>query len=249
VHGVVISSQVVGVAALLLLAILTAEAIPSWPTLAWGAAAGVSACGGLLALYTALARERMGLAAPVSGVLNAALPVVVTAFTHGLPGSLTVVGFVLALLAVWLVSRSADAVFDIRALGLPVLAGVGFGIFIILIGQAEPGAVFWPLVSARVASLTVLTTLAFSRRESIWPEPQHWLVIGLAGITDAAGNAFLVMAAHAGRLDVAAVLSSLYPATTVVLAWWILKERLTASQTVGLIAALVAIVAIMLNAE
>lgn len=247
VYQVVIGSQVVGVIALLILALATGEVIPTWKTLGWGAAAGLSACGGLMALYTALARERMGLAAPVSGVLNAALPVVVTALTQGLPGPVTVVGFALALVAVWLVSRSDDAVFQVRALGLPVLAGVGFGVFIILIGQAEPGSVFWPLVAARCASLTGLTMLAVSRRESIWPEPRDWPVIGLAGVTDAGGNAFLVMAAHAGRLDVAAVLSSLYPATTVMLAWWFLRERLTWSQTVGLVVTLVAISAIVIR--
>jgi drug/metabolite transporter (DMT)-like permease len=89
--------------------------------------------------------------------------------------------------------------------------------------------------------------LAFSRRVPLWPERQHWRVVAGSGLCDAGGNAFLVMAAHAGRLDVAAVLSSLYPAGTVILAWWILHERLTRSQMVGLLASLAAIVAITIR--
>jgi drug/metabolite transporter (DMT)-like permease len=244
VNRVVIGSQTVGMTALILLALVMGEPVPASRSLLWGAAAGLAGATGLLALYSALAKDRMGLAAPVSGVLAAALPVAFTAIAAGLPGPLTIAGFVLALVAVWLVSRSADAVFEVHALGLPLLAGFGFGGFIVLIGHTEHGAVFWPLVGARVASLSVLMMLAFSRREPMWPERDHWPVVSGAGIFDAGGNLFLVLAAHAGRLDVAAVLSSLYPAATVLLAWWILHERLTVSQTVGLIAALVAIVAI-----
>jgi drug/metabolite transporter (DMT)-like permease len=241
---VVVGSQTIGVGSMILLAILTGEAVPGSRALAWGAASGLAGAVGLIALYSALAKERMGLAAPVSGVLSAALPVAVTAVATGLPGPLTLAGFVLALVAVWLVSRSEGAAFQIEALGLPVLAGLGFGGFIVLIAQAGPGAVFWPLVAARCASLLVLTAVAIWRHESLWPAREHWPVVGASGVFDAGGNAFLVLAAHAGRLDVAAVLSSLYPATTVLLARWILNERLTWGQTLGLLAALVAIAAI-----
>jgi drug/metabolite transporter (DMT)-like permease len=247
VYQVVVGSQFVGVTAILLLAIVTGEAVPPSSSLVWGGAAGLAGAVGLIALYQALATERMGLAAPVSGVLSAALPVLVTAIAEGLPGALTVGGFALALVAVWLVSRGEDATFQLRTLGLPVLAGFGFGGFIVLIGHTGTDAVYWPLVAARVTSLTVLSALAFSRRVPLWPEPQHWRVVAGSGLCDAGGNAFLVMAAHAGRLDVAAVLSSLYPAGTVILAWWILNERLTRSQMVGLLASLAAIVAITIR--
>jgi len=247
VNRVVVGSQVVGMIALIVLAFVFREPFPPSRSVVWGAAAGLSGAIGLLALYSALAKERMGLAAPVSGVLAAALPVALTAITGGLPGPLTMAGFAVALVAVWLVSRSADATFQWNALGLPLLAGCGFGGFIILIGNTEPGAVFWPLVAARVASLSVLTMLALSRREPAWPARGHWPVIAGAGIFDAGGNLFLVLAAHTGRLDVAAVLSSLYPAGTVLLAWWVLHERLTRSQTVGLVASLIAILAISIR--
>jgi drug/metabolite transporter (DMT)-like permease len=243
-YAVVIGSQAAGVTALVGFALATGEPVPPVANLIGCGLAGLAGAVGLLALYRALAIGRMGVAAPISGVLSAALPVLAGALFEGLPRPLTLFGFALALVAVWLVARSDDAAIRVSELGLPVLAGVGFGLFIIIIGRASAGAVYWPLVAARVASLIVLTAIASIGGHALWPERQHMVVVALAGLFDAAGNAFLVMAAHAGRLDVAAVLSSLYPAGTVLLAWAILRERISRWQLAGLIASLAAIVAI-----
>jgi drug/metabolite transporter (DMT)-like permease len=248
VSQVVVASQLAGAAALVALALVWRESVPPLTNLLWCGAAGLVAAVGLLALYRALATGRMGLAAPVSGVLSAALPVAVGAFVQGRPGWVTLAGFALALVAVWLVARTEDAVFDPRALGLPVLAGVGFGCFIIVIGIGSGGAVFWPLVAARAASLTALTALALATGQRVTPGREGAGVVVLAGLFDAAGNVVLVAAAQAGRLDVAAVLSSLYPAATVLLAWWVLEERITRWQGVGLVASLVAIAMITASA-
>jgi drug/metabolite transporter (DMT)-like permease len=161
-----------------------------------------------------------------------------------MPGGLRLAGFALALVGLWLLARSEDAVFRVQDLGLPVAAGLGFGCFIVIIGRASGSAVFWPLVAARVASLSVLTLVASLARQPRFPERRHLPLIIMSGVGDAGGNAFLVVAAHTGRLDVAAVLSSLYPAFTVLLAWLILHERVSRWQFVGLIAALSAIVMI-----
>ena len=104
---------------------------------------------GLLALYKALSVGRMGLAAPISGVLSAALPVVAGSALQGAPERLQIVGFLLAIVGIWLVARSEDADFDMRTLGLPVLAGVGFGCFIVIISWSSGLSVFWPLVATR----------------------------------------------------------------------------------------------------
>jgi drug/metabolite transporter (DMT)-like permease len=157
---------------------------------------------------------------------------------------LTLGGFALALVAVWLVARTGDAAIHVRELGLPVLAGMGFGCFIVLIGRANAGAVFWPLVAARVASLLVLTVIVPSSGRHIWPSGGHRTVIALTGLFDAGGNALLVAAAQAGRLDVAGVLASLYPAGTVLLAWRVMGEHITGWQFLGLMASLAAIAAI-----
>jgi uncharacterized membrane protein len=239
--AVVVGSQAAGACALVLLALAIGEVLPAPRNLIWCAVGGLAGAVGLLSLYRALAIGRMGVAAPVSGVLSAGLPVAAGAILEGAPGPLTLIGFALALVAVWLIAHTEGTVVRFDQLGLPVLAGVGFGLFIVVIGRQSGGAVFWPLVAARVASLLALTTIARTTRQPAWPNTSRLPVVVLAGLFDAAGNAFLVMAAQAGRLDVAAVLSSLYPAGTVLLAWWLLRERLTRWQCAGLAASLIAI--------
>jgi len=241
---VVIGSQLAGALGLFAVAAIVHEPLPPIANLVACGAAGLSGAIGLLALYRALAIGRMGVAAPVSGVLSAAMPVAAGAFFQGLPGWLKLAGFALALVAVWLVARTDDARFDLGSLGLPIAAGVGFGFFIIIVGHANGGAVYWPLVAARLTSLTVLTAIAVASGRPDLPHARQLPLIVLTGLFDAGGNAFLIVAAQAGRLDVAAVLSSLYPAGTVLLAWTILNERVTRWQFAGLVAALGAIVVI-----
>jgi drug/metabolite transporter (DMT)-like permease len=243
-YEVVIGAQLVGAVGFLALAVASGETMPGAGNLVWCGVAGLAGAVGLLALYRALAEGRMGVAAPISGMLSAAVPAAVGAAMEGLPGTLTLCGFLLALVAVWLIARTGHDAIDVNRLGLPIVAGFGFGLFIVIIGRASENAVFWPLVAARVASLLVLPFVAAANGQSIWPARAALLPIAIAGAFDAGGNAFLVMAAHAGRLDVAAVLSSLYPAGTVLLAWLILKERIARWQFAGLLTALAAIVAI-----
>jgi len=241
---VVIGSQLFGVLMLAAAAVAFGDGTPTVASVLWSAVAGLCGAVGLLSLYKALAVGRMGLAAPVSGVLSAALPVVAGSATDGMPGWLRFAGFMLALSGVWLVASSERARFRLRDLGLPIAAGLGFGFFIVVISWASGRGVFWPLVAARVASLSVLAVVATLTRQPLLPERRHLPIVAMSGIGDAGGNAFLVLAAHAGRLDVAAVLSSLYPATTVLLAWLILHERLTRLQLAGLLAVLSSIVMI-----
>jgi drug/metabolite transporter (DMT)-like permease len=245
VHGVVIGAHASGAVLFLALALVSREPVAAFANLAACGAAGLFGSLGLLALYRALAMGRMGIAAPVSGVLSAAVPVVAGAVLEGTPGAIRLTGFALALMAVWLVSRGDDGACRAGDLGLPVAAGLGFGLFIVIIGRASAGGVFWPLVSARVASLSALTLVARLGRQRLLPARGLPLVV-LAGLFDGAGSAFIVLATHAGRLDVAAVLCSLYPATTVVLAWVFLRERISRWQFTGLMLALSAIVMITL---
>lgn len=243
-YQVVIGSQWVGLVLLAILAIATGEPLPPTTNLIGCGIAGILGVIGLLALYKALAIGRMGIAAPISGVLSAAVPVLAGAYLEGVPNWLKLLGFGLALVAVWLISRSESAPIELRDLGLPLIAGLSFGMFIVLINRVNAGAVYWPLVAARVASLSVLTIVAGVTRQPRLPKRADLPLVASSGVFDAGGNAFLVLAASTGRLDVAAVLSSLYPASTVLLAWSILKEHLTRWQSVGVLAALAAIVMI-----
>jgi drug/metabolite transporter (DMT)-like permease len=243
---VVIAGYTVGFVLLVALALIWREPFPTLVDLLWGGLAGLAGVLGLIAFYTALASGKMGIAAPVSAVLTATLPVLFSALTAGLPGPLRLGGFVLALLAIALISRPEHAAEGRpQGIGLAVLAGVGFGCFFILISRVSPGATFWPLAIARLTSVVSLLVVMLLRQQ-----PRQPMLSGarrvaplvlLAGTLDAMGNAFFVLAAHSGRLDVAAILSSLYPAATVLLAAFVLRERVTRMQAAGILLVLLAI--------
>lgn len=240
--SVVITSQVIGLALLAILALLTVEPLPAPADLLWGAAAGLVGGLGLLALYRGLARGPMGVVAPVNAVVSAGVPVLWAAAFEGLPAARQLAGFGLALLAVWLVSRRSDgAAPHPQDLGLPLLSGLGFGGFLIVIGEVSATAVYWPLTVARVASITLLLVMAALRRQQALPGRGLLPLLVLVGLCDTGGNAFYALAAQVGRLDVAAVLSSLYPAVTVLLARLVLTEPVSARQWIGVAAALVAV--------
>jgi drug/metabolite transporter (DMT)-like permease len=109
-----------------------------------------------------------------------------------------------------------------------------FGMFFVFIDRVSSQAILWPLVAARGTSITCLLLLVRIRGEFHVPEKNQLGLMALVGLFDAVGNTFFALATRMGRLDISVVLSSLYPAATVVLAWLILKERLTSTQWTGL---------------
>ncbi len=246
VYRVVISSQLVSLLLLLLLAIVTQEAPLPPSQLLLGAIAGMFGAVGIIALYRALADGHMGVAAPVSAVVAAAVPVIVGVFIEGLPGTSQLIGFGLAFIAVWLISRTSHAQVQWRDLGLPFLAGLSFGIFFVLIGSVGESAVWWPLIAARFGSLGLLLSMSLLTHQPRLVDRSQVGLIVIIGVMEVGGNALYILARQAGRLDVAAVLASLYPASTVLLARLILKEHIGRSQAVGIAAALAAIVLITL---
>lgn len=214
---------------------------PNNSSLAWSLVAG-SIGGSCLALfYRALARGNMGLIAPISAVLSAAIPAIVTAFATGIPGYRRLSGFVIAGIGVWLISRSEGKAGRPEGLGMAVLCGVGFAGFYLCIHQAGNGSVLWVATCSRCASL--LVTAAFvlcGRHLRAVAAP----VVGLAvicGILDITGTVVFIHASQIGRLDDAVVLSSLYPAITVVLARIFLHEHFSRARTIGMVAALAAV--------
>ncbi len=239
--SVVIAAYAVGFVLLVALALLWKEPFPSPVDIVWGGLAGLAGVIGLISFYSALSIGRMGIVAPVSAVLTAGLPVIFSAFTAGLPSLLQLGGFVLALLAIGLISRPERARGRPEGIGLALLAGCGFGCFFILISHASHAATFWPLAVARFISVLFLLVVVRIRQQQMLPKMTVAPIVLLAGILDAIGNVFFVLATHAGRLDVAAVLSSLYPAATVLLAALVLRERVTRIQAVGILLALVAV--------
>jgi drug/metabolite transporter (DMT)-like permease len=237
---VVVTSQVIGTSAMALLAVAIREPFPSAATFAWCLCAGVFGALGLVALYRALATGSMAIAAPVSGILSAAVPVAIGAMFQGPPSHRQAVGFAVAFVAVGLVSSTRERG-RLQHVSLAVAAGIGFGMFIAILGRVATGSVVAPVVAARCGSLALLIPLAIRRGAFAVPPRGAMPIIAAAGAFDAGGNAFLVLAAQAGRLDVAAVLSSFYAASTVLLARIVLHERLGALRLAGLVAALGAI--------
>ncbi len=247
--GVLSLGQATGVTLIALLALATGEGAPPAASLGWAVGAGLSGAVGLAALYRGLAVGRMAVVAPVSAVLCAALPVAFAALTEGLPPPVKLAGFALGLAGIWLVARGEDqgqGDAGRAGLGLAVLAGAGFGGFLVLMHLGAEGGTFWPLAAARGAACLAVTGVALARAGrpggTPWLPPRAALpVVLLSGAFDAGGNALFVLSAQAGRLDVAAVTSSMYPASTVLLAALLLRERVSRPQGVGLAAALGAI--------
>ncbi len=214
----------------------------SRPTdLMWGALAGVLVMAGYGFLLNGFARGRMGIVAPVSGVLATAIPVIFAAFTEGLPRGLKLLGFGLALVSIWMLSRPEKFGGRPEGLGLALLAGLGFGGFFTALDQVGDSAVFWPLAAGRLTSCVLLVAFAFSTRQSLLPRVPPLTLLALLGVLDVAGNLFFLLAVQTGRLDVAAVLASLYPAVTAILAWLITKEHMTRLQGIGAAVAVLAI--------
>jgi drug/metabolite transporter (DMT)-like permease len=239
--SVVFGSYAIGFCLLVVLALLSSEPFPSALDLMWGSVAGLAGAVGLAAFYQALSVGRMGIVAPMAAMLSAAIPVIFGALTEGFPGPLQIVGFVLAFIAVGLISGLGVVKGRPKGLWLALLAGVGFGSFFVLISRVSQGGIFWPLAAARFSSLIFLIAIILIRRQHVLPEKSVWPIVCLAGALDVVGNVFFLLATHSGRLDVAAMLSSLYPAVTVLLATILLKERVSRLQAIGIIFALIAI--------
>jgi drug/metabolite transporter (DMT)-like permease len=241
IFAVMVFSYGIGLALLASLALFSGEPMAEPIDLIWGAVGGVSGGVGLTAQYRALSLGRMGINAPISALLSSMIPVVFAALTEGLPTTIQLAGFALALISVWFLARPSSVGDDHQGIGLAVAAGVGFGLFFILLGQVSDDAVFWPLASARGASFLFLLSMALLSRQGWSPRRAVIPIMLLAGLLDVGGNTFFLLSAQAGRLDVASVLSSLYPAVTVILARVLLHEHLTRLQTLGVILALLAV--------
>ena len=206
--------------------------------------AGILGGIGITALYRALAIGRMGVVAPVTGVLAAVIPVSAGIVLEGWPAPLVLIGIGLAIAAVLLVSRVADDGGGTTGLREALLAGVAIGLFGVAISQLSEGIVFSALTlirsiqAALVIGLVVVTGSAWRLERGAIP------AVVAIGILDMAGNACYLLAVQSGALAVASVLSSLYPVTTVILAAVVLRERVTRDHAVGIVLAAAAIVCI-----
>jgi drug/metabolite transporter (DMT)-like permease len=237
---VTVSGQIVSLLILLAICLALRLAIPGSAYLAYAAIGGFEGALALAAFYRALAMGAMGLTAALTGLLTALVPVVFQILHESLPSPLTAVGLAAGCVAIWLVTHSpatGAAATPAKALLLGAVAGVGFGAQLILFKMASPGGVLWALTSARIAGVAgLLVVIAIARPARPWQG--FWLIGILSGVLDTLGNLFYILTAQLGRLDVAAVICSLYPAGTILLAALLLHERPTRRQMAGMALAL-----------
>lgn len=241
--SVVIIAHAFSMVLLLAAAFLLREPFPPLAAWLWGGLAGLGGAIGLVLLYNALASGRMSVAAPVSALVAAAIPVAFAALTKGLPSLWVIAGFVLALAAIWLVSGGSRD-FQLAELRLPLLAGLAFGFFFTTLHLASGESVIYPLIAVRIVSISSLLLFSLVTRQPVAPTRASLFPILMSGLLDTLGNGLYALAAQLGRVDIAAVLGSLYPGATVLLAWILLKEHINRQQVAGIAAALAAIVLI-----
>jgi uncharacterized membrane protein len=223
------------------IALMVGSSFPGHASVVWSLMAGAVGGIALAFFYRSLASGNMGLIAPVAAVLSAAIPTIVTAFAEGFPSPRHVFGFILAGIGVWLISRSEAGIGRPKGLGMAVLAGIGFAGFYLCIHQAGNASALWTATCSRFGSLVVTGTFVlFGRYLRAVPAPVLGIAV-VAGILDITGSAVFVRASQLGRLDDAVVISSLYPAITVLLARIFLHEHFSRARTIGMVAALAAV--------
>lgn len=254
---VVVVSQAVGFAVYLVALTFLPQGRFTAEAWFWGGLSGLAGAAGVGFLYRGLARGRMSVVAPTTAVVFAVMPVAFGLLTGERPSALQLAGIGLAILAVALVSSAPDPLGAVQTAGGgrwqrlvragfadALLSGVGIGLFAIFIAQTGDETGPWPLVAARIVSVALFGTALLLTRISLHPAPGTLAAVAGAGALDVTANLLYLLGTRAGLISVVAVLTSLYPGATVVLARVVLNERLSGLQIVGLFLALAGVAAI-----
>lgn len=241
VYGVVLVSQVTGLLLSGGVALASGETFPGPADVLVCLVAGTLGALGITMLYRGLAIGRMGIVAPVTGVLAAIIPVIAGFLTEGVPDLVAVTGIVVAIVAVVLVSRVADESGGRSGLKEALIAGTTIGFFGIAIAQLSEGNVFGALTLIRLFQ-GVLVVGAVIVTRALWrPTGAILPVLVVIGLLDTLGNAFYLLAVQTGQLAIASVLSAMYPVMTVILAMLVLREPVSRDHTMGIVLAAIAI--------
>lgn len=249
-------------------ALAVLAAAPFFPTrfvalgaLAWGALSGVGSGMGTAFLYRALGAGQMSVVAPLSAVGAAVLPVLVGVVQGERPSWLAAAGIGIAMPAIWLVSRGSEAGTGGSATGAArqragllgegvadgMVAGAGFAVLFVALDRVPTGTGLWPIAAGQVVSVLAVLCLAIPGRVSLRLPPRTVAGAAIVGCLGALGTILYMFATRQQLLAVAAVLTSLYPAVTIALARVVLRERATAGQAVGIVAAGAAVTLIALG--
>lgn len=253
---VVLLSQASGLVLVALILPLLPHASPAGPDLLWGAGAGLTGGIGVALLYRALAIGTMAVVAPTTAVCAVAIPVVVSVLLGERPVPLALAGIALGIVSIVLVSQQQTAAQPEgpdpasphrrpTGIGTALASGVAIGFFFLSLAQTGSDAGMWPLLVARLVAVTLFGAAAIAARRAIRMPARVAALVVVAGVIDMLANALYLLAARRGPLSVVVTLSSLYPASTVLLARVVLGERLNPWQTTGVGCALAAVVLIV----
>jgi drug/metabolite transporter (DMT)-like permease len=245
--GQIVSLVLVGV-----VTVAIGTQVPGASTWWWSAFGGVVGALGLAGLYHGFAHGDVSVVAPTSAVVGASVPVVVAIAIGERPSAIALVGIVIAVGAVALVSGALGTHqhnTPPRIVALAVAVGACFGLLFVALERTDSSSGLWPLVIARFASIPMLILLALATGA----RPQHHRaslqIAVLAGVFDMAANVLYLVAVRGGLLAVVAVVASLYPASTVMLAFVVDKERMSRWQLAGLVLAALALVLVTLSRQ
>lgn len=242
-YAVLVVSAIAGLFVLAVCYLIWPEPFPAFPRFLWAMLAGTFGLVGLGSLYKALSLGHSATVAPTAAVIGASIPVFYGIFTAGFPGFTKIAGFFLAFAGIWLVSRIPDEskAVSTGSLKLAVLAGLGFGGYYIFISIAGRDQTFTPLIISRSTFLLISAIILVTQKPQLG-KAFATLPIWLTGIFDTGGNVLYLLAKQFLRLDVAIILSSLYPAVTVLLSWIILREHISRPQWAGVVLSFLAVV-------
>jgi drug/metabolite transporter (DMT)-like permease len=235
-------SQGIGLVLAIAASAVLGVGIPPGRDLAWGALAGLCGAVGIATLYAALATTIVAVASPVAAVIGAAIPMLLGVATGDRPGVLSWVGITLAIPSIVLLTagpmEKGGGEKLRKAVWLGIAAGVSFGLFFSAISRTSAGSGLWPLASARVTVVALVLLFALFSRRSLRVTASELPVVTLAGLLDMVANIAFLLACRSGMLTIVAVISSLYPGPTVLLAWLVLRERMSRLRVAGIMLAL-----------
>ena len=248
VFAAVVCSQATGLVLVLLALPFLPPATPTAADLAWGAASGLAGGIGLALLYRGLAIGVMSVVAPVTAVCAVVIPVAVGLALGERPTGPAVFGVALALVAIVLISRTGPVEESRSArsgVAIAIVSGIAIGIFLVCLQRTGRSAGLWPLVPARAVSVSFFAVAGLLAREKLLPQSGSWPIVAGGGALDMLANVLYLLAVRQGPLSIVATLTSLYPASTILLARIVLRERLRLVQQAGVACAALAIVLIV----
>jgi drug/metabolite transporter (DMT)-like permease len=250
--SVLILSQVMGTVVALSALVFLTHGIPAGRDLLWGFVAGICGSMGLFMLYGGIARSIVAIVSPASALVGAVIPVLFGLMMGERPSTAAMAGSALCLPAILMLTWESGGGEHSRksvrkALSYGVLAGIGFGIFFVALSRSSPSAGMWPLVGARVASISAFVIALMVSRQPFRIERGAWIPALLAGAADMGANILFLLASQTGMLSLVAIITSLFPAPTVILARFVFHQRIPPVRMAGLVLALTGIALISLH--